>query len=251
MDTDVTALSDQHRELAVLLDRLSADDWNAPTRCDGWGVRDVVVHLAQSDEMAVGSVTDTFDAVMAQLTDGLGSANSVDEAVASMVARDRDLTSDDVHARWTTASSRLVDALADSDLSTRVMWVAGQVSIRTLVTTRIAETWIHADDVAGAVGTVLPPSDRLRLVARLAWRTLPYAFAQADRQLHGPIAFRLTSPSGTPWDFLPDELPLTTIRGAATDLCAVAARRVDARSTSLTGDGPDASDVLALVRTYA
>jgi hypothetical protein len=50
---------------------------------------------------------------------------------------------------------------------------------------------------------------------------------------------------------VPDDPPVTTIRGDAAELCGVAARRVDPATTSLTGDGPDAAAVLALVRTYA
>ena len=137
------------------------------------------------------------------------------------------------------------------DLSTRVTWVAGELSARTLVTTRLAETWIHTGDVAEAVGVTTVPTDHLFQIARLAWRTLPYAFSSAGRALAGPVAFRLTSPSGDPWDLVPDEPALTTITGPAIELCTVAARRVDPAATSLGGTGPDADDVLALVRTYA
>jgi len=123
--------------------------------------------------------------------------------------------------------------------------------VRTLVTTRLAETWIHTRDVADGLGIELEPSDRLQYVARLAWRTLPYAFARAGRELSGPVAFELRGPRGNEWRFTPDEQPLTTIRGPGADLCLVAARRADPNDTSLTGDGPDAAAVLELVRTYA
>jgi hypothetical protein len=43
----------------------------------------------------------------------------------------------------------------------------------------------------------------------------------------------------------------TTVRGPATDFCDVAARRLDPADSGLTATGPDAHDVLALVRTYA
>jgi len=65
------------------------------------------------------------------------------------------------------------------------------------------------------------------------------------------VAFRLVSPGGDAWDFLPEDPAVTTISGSAAELCAVAARRVEASATSLRGEGPDAADVLALMRTYA
>ncbi len=101
------------------------------------------------------------------------------------------------------------------DLSKRVTWVAGELSARTLATTRLAETWIHAGDVADTVGAELEDTDRLRLISRLAWRTLPYAFASAGLQLQGPVAFDLVAPNGEQWVFLPDETPVTAITGSA------------------------------------
>jgi hypothetical protein len=69
--------------------------------------------------------------------------------------------------------------------------------------------------------------------------------------MSGPVAFRLSAPGGELWDFVPEAPVVTTITGPAVDLCAVAARRLEPSATSLTGEGPDADDVLALVRTYA
>jgi uncharacterized protein (TIGR03084 family) len=251
VDAVVGALAMQHAELSGLLNGLGEPDWRAPTRCEGWDVADVVLHLAQTDEMAIASATGRFAAVVAELTHGIEPAGSVDEGAALMIERDRGLPGTDLLVRWSSGAARLLDVLNDMDLSTRVTWVAGELSARTLATTRLAETWIHSGDVADAIGLTLPATDRLRPIARLAWRTLPYAFASVGRTMSGPVAFRLTSPRGEAWDFLPDEPAVTTIRGAATDLCAVAARRIDASSTSLHGEGPDSNDVLALMRTYA
>jgi len=105
--------------------------------------------------------------------------------------------------------------------------------------------------VADALGVTLVPTDRLRQIARLAWRTLPYAFASEGLTMAGPVGFRLGAPSGGDWVFEPEEPAVTTVTGPAVELCAVAARRVDPSATSLEAEGPDASHVLALVRTYA
>ena len=91
----------------------------------------------------------------------------------------------------------------------------------------------------------------MRHIARLAWRTLPYAFEQAGIPMHGPVALDLTAPGGEHWRFAPDDPARTTIEGSAADFCAVAARRIEPDATGLVGHGPDAADVLRLVRTYA
>lgn len=251
MDPLIEDLVAEQLELKGHLEGLSEAQWQAPTRCEGWDVADVVIHLAQSDEMAVGSARGEFAEVLAGLAQGLGTAGSVDEGVALMVARQRGTGSTDVLERWWSTVNRLVEVLDGMNLSTRVMWVTGELSARSMATTRLAETWIHAGDIADAVGIVQMPGDRLRHISRLAWRTLPYAFSSAGRQMAGPVAFRLVSPAGESWDFLPDGPASTTISGPAIDLCNVASRRVDASATALVGEGPDAEAVLELVRTYA
>ncbi len=251
MDVVVAALAAQQNELSDLIDDLSDAGFHAATRCDGWDVADVLLHLAQTDEMAIGSATGRFAEVIAELTEGVGPAASVDEGAARMVERERGVSPAELLARWSSGAARLLDVLNGMDLSTRVQWVAGDLSARTLATTRLAETWIHTGDVAGALAVELQPTDRLQPIARLAWRTLPYAFASAGRTMIGPVAFRLVSPGREAWDFIPEERAVTVVTGPATELCAVAARRVDPAATSLHGEGPDAEDVLALVRTYA
>jgi uncharacterized protein (TIGR03084 family) len=251
VDQVVEDLAAQHEELREILVDLSAAEWRAPTRCEGWDVSDVVIHLAQTDEMAIGSAEGRYEEALGKLVDGVSMATSVDDAVAKMVANERGIAPAQLLARWSAAAAILVDVLDGMDLSQRVTWVTGELSARSMATTRLAETWIHSGDISEAVSRPLVPADRLQNIARLAWRTLPYAFSSAGKTMAGPIAFHLTSPSGENWNFDPDGEAVTVITGPGADLCAVASRRAVAADTNLVGEGPDAEDVLALVRTYA
>ncbi len=129
--------------------------------------------------------------------------------------------------------------------------MTGQLSLQTLATTRLAECWIHTGDIASALGVELVPTDRIRHIARLAWRTLPYAFEEAGLSPRGPVALSLIGPGGDRWEFIPEDPPLTTISGSAAEFCEVAGRRIAPDQTDLVGIGPDAEAVLRLVRTYA
>jgi uncharacterized protein (TIGR03084 family) len=253
VDDVVRALADQQTELTGILDGLDDDAWRRPSRCDGWTVADVVLHLAQTNEMAIASVDGRFAEYLADVGRQLGDAprTNVDDGAALMVAKERSRPLADLKARWRSTVNEFLGRLDHTDFRRRVTWVAGELSVRTLVTTRLAETWIHSGDVADGLGIQLQPDERLKHVARLAWRTLPYAFERGGREISGPVAFALSGPTGDAWDFLPEQTPLTTIRGSGVDLCLVAARRVDPKQTSLTGEGPDADAVLELVRTYA
>lgn len=252
MEEIVTALTAQHAELEGFLAPLAQDGWERPApRCPGWSIADVVLHLAQTDEMALGSVRGQLPEVLGALTAGLAPTASIDDGAGAMVAAQRGGPAPAVHERWHSGADALCAALTAADPSARVQWVAGAMAVRTLATTRLAECWIHTGDVATALGRPVPASARLRPIARLAWRTLPYAFERAGRRLAGPVRFALTAPDGELWDLVPDAPAVTTITGPALDLCQVAGQRADAADTDLTGVGPDAEAVLALVRTFA
>jgi uncharacterized protein (TIGR03084 family) len=252
----VDAWSGQQSELAGVLeglepDGLNPDGWASPTPCEGWSVADVVLHLAQTNEMAIGSMEHRLDEALDELTAGLPPTADVDEGAGAMVDAQRHIGPAAVHRRWQRSVERLDECWRAADPHERVTWVAGQLSVHTLVTTRLAETWIHTTDVAAALEVDLVPTDRLRHVARLAWRTVPYAFARAGRTLAGPVEFDLSGVGGDEWRFVPDEPAITTVRGDGVELCLVAGRRRAPSDTALVADGPDAAAVLELARTYA
>jgi uncharacterized protein (TIGR03084 family) len=249
-DDVVAAVAGESAWMAKLLADLEDADWARESRCPGWTVADVVTHVAQTNELAVASLDGTFAEVAGRFANDV-QGPTIDDVVDGMVARERGVSSADVHRRWTSAVETLNASLAAADLHRRVPWVSGEITVQTLAATRLAEMWIHGGDVAAAVGAEQLPTERLRPIARLAWRTLPYAFSRAGRQLGGPVAVELTAPDGDIWSFVPDAPAATTISGPALDFCLVAARRVDHQMTALHGDGPDASAALELVRTYA
>ncbi|MCI0344098.1 MAG: maleylpyruvate isomerase N-terminal domain-containing protein, partial [Chloroflexi bacterium] len=170
----VEALAAQDAELEGLLAELDRSGWTLATPCEGWDVADVVIHVAQTNEFAVACID-------GQASGGLVASGSstADEAAALAVAADRGQPPEAIFERWRTSARAQRDALEACDPSRRVPWVIGELPARTLATTRLSETWIHTTDVARAVGAPVELSDRMWSVARLAWRTLPYAFARA------------------------------------------------------------------------
>jgi uncharacterized protein (TIGR03084 family) len=242
-------LGAQHAELWSLLDGLDLAGWSAASPCEGWDVADVVLHLHQTDELARASLRgDLGSSIESFMRSG---DDAVDAAAAASVAEARGRPGAERGAEWRASAAALRDLLAATDPSTRLQWVVGTLTARTLAATRLAECWIHTTDVASALGTSVAPTPRLRHIARLAWRTLPYAFERAGQDRRGPVAFDLVGPDGAAWQFGLEDQPGTVVRGSGADLCAVAGRRIDPAATDLVATGPDAAAVLALVRTYA
>ncbi len=63
--------------------------------------------------------------------------------------------------------------------SSRIAWATNPLSPATLATTRLAEHWAHALDITERLGIRLAETARLRHIAWLGHRTLPYAFSLA------------------------------------------------------------------------
>ena len=255
MEAIVGALRKQHAELDGLLSGLRAEDWQRPAPdCAGWTVADVVLHLAQTDELVLASSEDRFleraREMMGQ-TEG-ESVGDVDDFAGLMVSRERGADPEQLYRRWKDGATALDDMLAASDPRRPMRWVVNSLPARTLATTRLSEAWIHTNDVAGAIGAHLEPDERLWHIARLGWRTIPYAFARAGLPAPaGPVAARLVAPDGSAWNCEPDDPPAPGVAGPALEFCLIAGRRLDPSKSSIEAVGPDATNVLTLIRTYA
>jgi uncharacterized protein (TIGR03084 family) len=248
VDDVVDALRGQLDELAALVSGLGEGDWAKPSACPGWSVADVLVHLAQTNEVAIASVEDRWHEVTAMWSDAAGDA-TVDELAGAAVESGR-RSGPEVHEWWKRTADDMVAAFAAKDPAARVLWVVGDMAARTLCTTRLSETWIHTTDIAHGLDVVVAPTDRLWHVARLVHRTIPYAFGRAGRQPPDRVRFELTAPDGSTWAFGDDDAP-TVVTGPAEDLCLVAGQRARAADTALVSTGPDAESVLELMRTFA
>jgi uncharacterized protein (TIGR03084 family) len=245
----IEALTAQDAELEAIVAPLEEAGLLAASRCPGWTVADVLVHLAQTNELAVASAAGRLAEHAEQVAGSLARTGSVDDWAGALVELERG-DPIEARARWRASAEAQRAALGACSPDARLTWVAGELAARTLATTRLTETWIHTVDIAAAVGPRPAPTDRLWHTARLAWRTVPYALAQAGTAPHGAVAFDLQAPDGTSWRFGEADAP-TTVSGPAVELCEVAGQRANAADTSLLATGPDAEPVLRLVRTFA
>jgi uncharacterized protein (TIGR03084 family) len=244
-------LQAEQDRLDDLLAGLNEGQWAAASSAEGWSVADVVLHLAQSEEAVASTVAETrtqagaAPARMADRAPGVG----VDDFAAMAVQAER-ADGPSVLLRWRTARAASAAGLRAADPQQSLRWVAAPLKPATLATTRLAEHWAQGLDVTQPLGLDFPDSPRLRHIAWLAHRTLPYAFAGAGKQ---PVEVfcTLTSPDEDEvWRFGPAGAE-SSISGAAGAFCRVAVRRMDAADSGLVATGPHAAIALRLLRTYA
>jgi uncharacterized protein (TIGR03084 family) len=238
-------LAAEQDRLEAILGGLAEAQWLSPSGADGWTVADVVLHLAQSEESVLATVVGDGPRTGLAATAG----GTVDERVAALVAAER-AAPQAVFARWQQARRSALAALRGADRDRPLEWVAAPVKPATLATTRLAEHWAHGLDITGPLGLGFPDTGRLRHVAWLAHRTLPYAMALAGRPA-AEVRCELTAPDGvTVWPFGRADAE-SVISGPAGDFCRVAAHRLAPEQARLTATGPHGAAAVRLLRTYA
>jgi uncharacterized protein (TIGR03084 family) len=245
------ALEQEYDAFGAMLASLDDKAWSTASLCPGWSVADVVLHLAQSEE-TVGVSAGERPAVPLEISVGSGrSTGTIDDVVEGWVASERDQPPSRHLDRWKVASRSALVTLKTADPTTLFQWATNPLKPRTLATTRLSEHWIHANDIAQPLGIAYPDTNRLWHIARLAHRTIPYAYARAGREDPPSVRVELVSPGGERWEFGPKDAECT-VSGRASDFCRIAARRLTpANATSIKATGERVGEVLELVRTYA
>lgn len=247
MAPDIFAeLEAEQGALARVLERLDESAGQQPSAAEGWTISDVVLHLAQTEEVVVASATGSSVNRFPDID-----ASTTDEMAAAWVDAERGPPFGNVIERWSAASRGAVEALREADPDVPLTWVATPLKPRTLATTRLAEHWIHAQDITSPLQIPYPDTDRLWHIAWLAHRTIPYAFTRAGADSPPSVRLDLTAPSGDAWSFGDSDAPCR-ITGTASDFCRIAGRRLDpADAASVRSTGERHQEVLNLVRTYA
>src|SRR4051794_7716986 len=237
-------LKAEYGRIDAILAALDADGWAMPSLAEGWTVCDVVLHLAQTEEMAAATVVAPVDGRIRA-----SESRGVDDNVAQMVTSER-AAPDAVFERWRAGTAAFLAGLTAADADRLVQWVGGSLKPATLATTRLAEHWAHGLDIAGGLDVPFPDTDRLRNIAWLGHRTLPYGFTLAGQEPQ-EVFCELTAPDGgAVWTFGPPSAP-SAIRGDAGAFCRVGAQRLRPEESGLVCSGPHGAAALGVLRNYA
>jgi len=244
----------EQQALDQFLQRISERQWNLPTSAPGWSIKDTVSHLAYSERFAARVITEG--------TSALDEAKGVDidEWTTVGVKEGREMRYQQVIEWWRNSRADVVDALSRMEGTDRVAWFNGDMSARAFGTVRLMETWAHGLDIKDAMEGLLtfseeeedPTADtsRIRHVAWLAHRMLPFAFTEAGEDFpESGIRLELMGPRYARWVYGPEDAE-DVIKGIAGEWCRIAVQRMDATDSSLKTEGDNAERALKIVRTY-
>lgn len=241
----VDDLSAEQTVLQSLCADLSEDDWLTPTAARGWDVRDTISHLADTDEIAM----DTMDDGPRSLNRFVTQLASAKDVTLWGVLRGRRRSGAEVLAWWERTSAAELERLRSLETA-RIPWGIG-MGRPAFVTARLMETWAHGLDAHAAVGEPTVDTDRLRHIAFLATRALPYAFSFAGRPLpDAPLRIELALPSGAEWTHGPAAAS-DRITGPAGEYCRVFVQRIPlSGAPNLVATGTGAREALEVARAF-
>lgn len=241
---DLRAESD---ELDGLVAGLDEDGWRRGTPAPGWTIAHQISHLAWTDEKARLATTDQ-EAFRGEIDKAMA---DVEGYVQEGAERGTGEMPAELLERWRASRKGLSDALAGAPEGTRVPWFGPPMSVASMATARLMETWAHGQDVVDALGVAREPSSRLRHIARFGVRTRDFAYAAhgcepPSEEFH----VELVGPHGQTWDWGPKHAQ-QRVSGPAVDFCLLVTQRRHLEDTALEAVGSDARRWVRIAQAFA
>ena len=164
------------------------DRWEADSPVPGWRVKDVVAHLAASEIAAAAILGDEPPSELEEYVKSLDDeAFRVDGFNAWAVERRRDDPVVPTALEWGRAADLLItraSKVSEEDWADRqIPWIAGEMKLPYFVQARIAEWWVHGEDILEGGG--LPPRlehPPIYCVNDFAIRLIPYALSLEGKE---------------------------------------------------------------------
>jgi uncharacterized protein (TIGR03084 family) len=224
------------------------DEWAVVTTREGWTVADQIGHLAAIDEAALMAATDPDS--FARLKSS--AIADPDRHNTDTYARTRaDLGPPALLELWRTGRQRLWEALRKADPADRLPWFGPSMSVSSMSTARLMETWAHGTDIATSLAIDVPRSDRVRHVCDLGVRTRDFSFR--SRGLRPPeeeFFVSLVAPSGVTWTWGPSAAT-SRVDGSAWDFALLVTRRRHRSRLDVSAQGASADLWLDIAQAFA
>jgi uncharacterized protein (TIGR03084 family) len=233
--------------LGAMLAALTADQWRLRTPAPGWTIADQVSHLAYFDETTLASIRDPerFRREAAAL------AGRGDDFPDQIAAEYRHLGPAELLTWFMTARRALLQGYGSADPGARLPWYGLDMGPASSITARLMETWAHGQDIADTLGIERPATGRLRHVAYLGIRSLPYSYSvNGLPQPDAPIRVELAAPDGGEWTWGP-ATAADRVRGTALDFCLVVTQRRHRSDTGLVITGETATQWIGIAQAFA
>lgn len=233
----------QRRRLEDTLATLSSDQWEAPSRCAAWNVRDVVAHLAGINPLFVQSALAGLAGDPTRLMRHFDPAATPPVMVDAM----EQLSSEQILELFVSTNADLfatVERFTEAEWSSLAESPPGDVSVRLLMSHALWDGWVHERDIVLPLG-IAPTVEADEVTASLRYvAALSPAFAfGAGIEYRGEFAIEADEPEHSCVLTVDDSVDVRTggasedvpvLRGSAVELTEALSTRIP-----LPPDSPD------------
>ncbi len=221
-DDQLAPVVRQRRRMEAMLAALTDEEWQAPTRCEGWTVQDVIAHLNGVNTFWEASVRAGLAGTPTRILVGFDPAATP----AAMVDAVRSLTAQEVYEQFVAGNDGFLGVLTDLDDDG---WAAlaeappGHIPVRLLASHALWDGWVHERDIALPLG-LTPPEEHDEVVSSLRYAAAlsPGFLVSTEEAPVGVFAVEATDPDASFTIEIGDAVVVQD--GCRADRCARAAR---------------------------
>lgn len=145
----VEQLRTEWSTLERLCSDLTADEWQLPTDCPGWTVKDQLAHVVGTESHLAGEQTPRLDGRPQHVRNELAAFNE------AWIESLRDLPGDEVLSRFADVTRRRLGelrAMTDEQLLAETDSPVGPIPYHRFMGIRVMDCWVHEQDIRHAVG---------------------------------------------------------------------------------------------------
>ena len=236
----IDALRAEREEVLKLARSLSADEWAAPSDCDGWRVQDVITHMT----MGLRVVVDP-----ASVPESTPDTEDIEQDMEVGVSARKGWSTADVLADYEAISARAIDVFASLQAEPLASTIIPMKNLGShpmhLVPNAFAfDHYCHLRvDILQPTGPIdrpAPPSDELRLAPTIEWMLagLPQMCEEAlAKVVTAPVQIEITGPGARSLRLGGGGDVAATIRSSAADFVIWGTQRRPWRDYEVTIEG--------------
>jgi uncharacterized protein (TIGR03083 family) len=225
----------QRRRLAEIGAGLSADDWTAPSRCEGWRVQDVFAHLVGVDGFWLLSLSTGLAGEPTRILGGF----DPHATPAAMVDATRGQSPTETLDQFVGASEQLLEFVEQLDPDEFECWAEappGHLTLSAVAHHALWDAWIHERDILEPLGRVQDAhADEIEACLRYCAAMGPALQLQAGPSRPGAYSIVATDPPITCSVVVGDSVCVTaaatpntpTLAGRACELIDALTMRAD------------------------
>lgn len=243
-------LNEEYELLDTLVSNIKEGDWQYITPFYIWTIYDSIAHLYFTDTNTLLAIEDpdAFKIHSTKLitwmkTDGYLMPFTYEQMGQPSITS--------LLKKWRAVRQQLLQMAISMNPKQRVVWYGPSMSIKSLISARLMETWAHGQDIYDTLKISRKNSDNIKNIAHMGFTTMAWSFVTNKKEVPHVIPYvELKSPTGEVWSW-GEKNNKEYIKTSAVDFCLLVTRRRNLKDLSIQSQGTTAKNWLPIAQCFA